>query len=150
MNVSKDTLSHTILLNSQYYLNDNLNHLSPLRKIYCSKGLYFLAGGSVKGLYFDGIWVCIGCVFQSQWVCMDTWEPCQPILLNYHVVGPFALRIYTYPKQPNLDFQNFFKFKIKHCKSMVLNALLVYQNKGLKNYICTLIDASYKLDTTST
>ena len=52
-------------------------YLSKIRKIYGSKGLYFIAFGSVKGLYFDGNWVCIGSVFLPQWVRMDNWEPCK-------------------------------------------------------------------------
>ena len=71
MNLSKDTRSHTIQLNSQYYLK----YFSPIQKMFGPKGLYYFARGSVKGLYFAGNWVCIGTIFLPQWVCMDTWEP---------------------------------------------------------------------------
>ena len=37
----------------------NIKHLSPVQKIYDSKGLYFIDRRSVKGLYFDKNWVRI-------------------------------------------------------------------------------------------
>ena len=76
----------------------NLKHLSPIWKIYGSKGLYYLACGSVKDLYFYEHCVCIGSIFFHKWYVWILGNP------EYYIVQQLFIYCISFLRLHFLDF----------------------------------------------